>query len=69
MKDDYYVIARLHRDDLRPEFTQEQIDSLTDYDMQIIANKMGDAYSDNGYWIDLKIIAEQILEDKKGDKK
>lgn len=32
-----------------------------DADMAQLASKMADAYCDNGFWIDLPIIAEHII--------
>lgn len=40
------------------------IDSIKfdDADMEHIASRMADAYCDNGFWIDLPIIAESIMQ-------
>ena len=34
------------------------VKDMDDGDMDWLANKMGDAYTGNGYWIDLEIIFE-----------
>jgi hypothetical protein len=36
-------------------------EALTDDEMRRIANKMSDAYLNNGYWQDLKEITEMVL--------
>ncbi len=56
--DGFFVIARVHRDDLSEAgFDASQVDGAT---MQRLASKMHDAYLDNGFWIDLPIIAEYL---------
>ncbi|MFR9546014.1 MAG: hypothetical protein SNJ29_10610 [Rikenellaceae bacterium] len=56
----YFPITFLHRDDLSSRgFDAEEVDDCT---MKEIAEKMGSAYQDNGYWIDLDIIAEDRVE-------
>ncbi len=42
-------------------FSEEEVLTIDDGDMQEIANKLADAYCDNGFWIDLPIIAEYVL--------
>lgn len=52
----YFPITYLSRDDLTSRgFKGEEVDDCT---MKEIASKMGNAYQDNGYWIDLDILAE-----------
>ena len=65
-KEGLYPITALSRPDLTFDgfFTKEQEESLTDDDMEYIARKMADAYMEV-YWIDLKIIASGVLDDKK----
>ena len=46
-------------------FTPKQIGKMDDDDMIRLASKMSGAYTDGGFWIDLEIIAESILDDKK----
>jgi hypothetical protein len=65
MEDRYFYITRVHREDLRGKFTDEEIASLTDDDMEEIADKMADAYLDDLYWVSLEAAAEIVLEDKK----
>jgi hypothetical protein len=52
----YFQITTVHRDDLE----QAGLDGshVTDAQMETIADKMADAYIDEVFWIDLKIIAE-----------
>ena len=59
-----FPITSVCRADLREFFTDKQIDSLEDWEMEEIASKMGDAYCDIGFWIDLEIIAKDILDGK-----
>lgn len=37
------------------------ITGVTDENMRELASKMADAYCDNGFWIDLEIIAKERL--------
>lgn len=54
----YFPITRVSRDDLKAKgFWTNNVDDAT---MERLASKMGDAYLDNGYWIDLEIIAEHL---------
>ena len=61
-----FPITTICREDLKQCCSDSEIELFTDTDMERVANKMSNAYLENGYWIDLRIIAEQILEDKKG---
>ena len=62
----YYEITTVHKEDIEAtgDFTKEQIDSLTESDMERIADKLGNAYVDDCFWIDLPIITQNILENK-----
>lgn len=64
MEDGYFYITRLHREDLKGRFTDEQIASLTDDDIEEIADKMADAYLDDLYWVSLHDAAASVLEQK-----
>ncbi|MFR9543622.1 MAG: hypothetical protein SNH27_16435, partial [Rikenellaceae bacterium] len=56
----YFAITYLSRDDLASRgFNAEEVDDCT---MEEIADKMGDAYQDSNYWIDLDIIADDRVE-------
>ena len=56
----YFPITFLSRDDLTSRgFKGEDVDDCT---MKEIASKMGSAYCDNGYWVDLDILAEDRAE-------
>lgn len=62
----YFKITSVHRDDLLDAgISIEDIDLLNDSDMKTIENKMSNAYIENSYWIDLGIIAEYIISEKK----
>lgn len=45
--------------------TEEDVLKIDDADMERLGSKMADAYVENVFWIDLPIVAEFILEDKK----
>ena len=60
-----FKITSICREDLRDQFSDEEIETLTDADMKHIASKMVDAYCENSFWIDMKIIVDQVLDDKK----
>ncbi len=56
--DGFFVITRVHRDDLAGRgFQTSKIDDAT---MERLASKMADAYLNNGFWVDLDIIAEDL---------
>ncbi len=59
-----FNITSVARADLVDKFTPKQITKLTDYDMEELADKMAEAYTENNFWIELKVIADEILEDK-----
>jgi len=59
-----YEVVAINKDDFADRFTEEEIESLTDTDMEAIAEKMSDAYYDNGFWTDLDNCAAQILKNK-----
>jgi hypothetical protein len=63
--DQPFPITSVCRADLRGILTEKEIARLDDADMEWIASKMADAYCDNGFWIDLKIIAEAVIEEKR----
>lgn len=44
------------------KMTQKTVLKIDDYQMERIASKMANAYCDSGFWIDLPIIVEDILE-------
>jgi hypothetical protein len=54
-----FPITSVCRGDLAEFFTPQQIASI---DMAYLARKMADAYCDQVFWIDLKILAEAQLE-------
>ncbi len=59
-----FILTSLSYEDLEGIFTEKEIKSLDEGDMINIAHKMANAYIENGYWDDLKIIAQDILDDK-----
>jgi len=60
-----FPITSICREDLQEcGFTNEQIASLTDEDMQAIADKMADLYFDQGFWDHLKFVTDIRLLEK-----
>lgn len=60
-----FPIASVCRVDLQDILTDEEIAGLSDADMQEIADKMGDAYAEDGeYWGSLEIIAKSVMKQK-----
>jgi heme oxygenase len=60
-----YEVATVSRLDLEElGVAIQQIDSLTDADMQAIAQHMGNAYCENGYWQDLQFAYQLVLEER-----
>lgn len=63
-----FQITSVCRDDLiSAGYTEKEVERLDDYDMEEIASGMANAYCDDGFWIDLPIITDNVLEDKKRD--
>lgn len=58
MKNEYFEITSVSREDLEQAgFDTSKVDDAT---MKRLASKMADAYCDNGFWVDLEIIAEAL---------
>ncbi len=58
-----FTVSSLCREDLRGFLSNEEIATLTDADMEAIADKMSDAHRDAGaYWESMEISARAILE-------
>jgi hypothetical protein len=54
----FFPVTTVHRDDLENEgFDTSNVD---DHTMKELAEKMGEAYTSSGYWIDLNILAENL---------
>lgn len=62
----YFEISSVHRDDLEGE--GYDVSNVDDGTMEQLASKMGNAYTDNVFWIDLGIIAEGLEIPKKSKK-
>ena len=43
------------------DITEAEALRICDSDMEEIARKLADAYCENGFWIDLPIVAEHVL--------
>lgn len=55
----YFPITYVSREDV--EGQGFDVSTVKDDDMKELAEKMGEAYTGNGYWEDLSIIAEERL--------
>jgi hypothetical protein len=60
-----FCITSVCREDLKGYLTDEEIATVTDDDMEYIADKMADAYLDMGFWESLNEASEIVLRDKK----
>jgi len=60
-----FAITSVARADLLENFRARDIARLDDYSMDYIARKMADSYVENSFWVDLDIVAINILEDIK----
>ena len=61
-----FPITSVCREDLiAAGYTQRQVEKLDDIDMEEIASGLANAYCDDGFWIDLPIITDNVLDDKK----
>lgn len=56
LQSEYFPITSLSRSDL--EWKGYDLSNVDDDEIERIANKMGNAYLDNGYWEDLVAIAD-----------
>jgi hypothetical protein len=65
-KKESFVITRVSRPDLIDAgFTEEQIAKIPDSEMEHLASKMANAYVENTFWIDLEILANDLLAEYK----
>jgi hypothetical protein len=57
---DLYAIAGISKEDVAAKAFDDcdKIDLITDDDMEEIASDMGNAYIENGYWIDLQCMID-----------
>jgi hypothetical protein len=61
-----FPIASIARADLAERFAPEQVAQFTDADMVWIAARMANVYCENGFWDEMEIIGEILLEDTAG---
>jgi len=59
-----FAITSVCRADLQEYLAAEEIARFDDADMEYLARKMADAYTEQVFWIDLEIIAQAIAEAK-----
>jgi len=72
MEDKYFVITRLHRDDISSRFADiwdlpeekvtERLKRITDEEMKRLASRMESDYLDQLYWGSLEILAKDLVE-------
>lgn len=60
-----FPITSVCRADVMDALPAESVGRLTDEDMVELAEKMAEAYTNSVFWIDLGIIAEAILAEKR----
>lgn len=70
--DGYFEITSVHREDIQsvvpPAVWETVKDKITDDHMERIADKMADAYCDNGFWSDLEtVVWDRVLNEIIGD--
>lgn len=58
LQQEFFTITSVSRDDLKG--IGYDTDKVDDDTMRRLASKMADAYCDNGFWIDLPIIADYL---------
>jgi hypothetical protein len=56
-----FNVASICREDLRGILAEEAVAALTDSEMEMIADKMSNAYRDSGYWESLEINAQVVV--------
>lgn len=64
---DPFPIVCLYRADIRDRFnlTEQQALNIDDNNMCNIARKMSEAYCDRIFWIDLDVLAEEVVKNVK----
>ena len=60
----FFEVIALHRDDLKEYFKPEQIAKLTDDDMRYICKKVANSLEDDCYWLALKEVAKNVINDR-----
>ena len=58
-KQEFFTVNQLHRDDLLSYFTQEQVNSIPDDEMEELASKLNNALLDTAYWDCLRVLAKE----------
>ena len=60
-----FNITPICRQDIADKFGEKVALSLSDSEMGYIADKMAGAYCDSGFWIDMDIFVQSILDIRK----
>ena len=60
-----FNITSICRQDITDKFGEKVALSLSDSEMGYIADKMAGAYCDNGFWTDMEIFVQAILDIRK----
>jgi len=60
-----FNITSICRQDIADKFGEKVALSLSDSEMEHIADKMASAYCDNGFWTDMEIFIQAILDIRK----
>ena len=66
MREGYFEVSCVHRDDLKGQ--RYNTEDITDDQMEELAQKMGSAYTEIVFWIDLEIIANDLSFPRKARK-
>ncbi len=59
-----FLVSSVCREDLIGHFSQKEIDTLTDNEMEYVARKMGDSFCNCCYWDALEAWTRSILKSK-----
>jgi len=60
-----FNITSICRQDITDKFGEKVALSLSDSEMKYIADKMANTYCDNGFWTDMEIFVQTILDIRK----
>lgn len=68
-KNELFPVTHIHRQDIQHALglSDEATKKITKDQLEAIADKMGEAYLDSGFWIDLECISKDILNESESD--
>lgn len=56
-----FTVLTLSREDLEKFLEKDKIKKIDDGEMEYIAEKLGDALLETGYWVSLKVIIDDLF--------